>query len=111
MEQIHVPVNSRFNALQVQLPENFLWLQNGESIYRELKGKYMLYNTVKYWVCDDYAAVYTACINEVDYVMIFVLNDDNKYTLFNVWCKDGKKATKSISSQIEKLIQDIQPIS
>ena len=53
----------------------------------------MLYNTVKYWVCDDYAAVYTACINEVDYVMIFVLNDDNKYTLFNVWCKDGKKAT------------------
>lgn len=111
MEQIHVPVNSRFNALQVQLPENFLWLQNGESIYRELKGKYMLYNTVKYWVCDDYAAVYTACINEVDYVMIFVLNDDNKYTLFNVWCKDGKKAAKSISSQIEKLIQDIQPIS
>lgn len=111
MEQIHVPVNSRFNALQVQLPENFLWLQNGESIYRELKGKYMLYNTVKYWVCDDYAAVYTACINEVDYVMIFGLNDDNKYTLFNVWCKDGKKAAKSISSQIEKLIQDIQPIS
>ena len=49
MEQIHVPVNSKFNALQVQLPENFLWLQNGESIYRELKGKYMLYNTVKYW--------------------------------------------------------------
>lgn len=111
MEQIHVPVNSRFNALQVQLPENFLWLQNGESIYRELKGKYMLYNTVKYWVCDDYAAVYTACINEVDYVMIFVLNDDNKYTLFNVWCKDGKKAAKSISNQIEKLIQNIQPIS
>lgn len=111
IEQIHVPVNSRFNVLQVQLPENFLWLQNGESIYRNLKGKYMLYNTVKYWVCDDYAAVYTACINEVDYVMIFVLNDDNKYTLFNVWCKDGKKAAKSISSQIEKLIQDIQPIS
>lgn len=111
MEQIHVPVNSRFNALQVQLPENFLWLQNGESIYRELKGKYMLYNTVKYWVCDDYAAVYTACIDEVDYVMVFCLNDDNKYTLFNVWCKDGKKAAKSISSQIEKLIQDIQPIS
>ncbi len=71
----------------------------------------MLYNTVKYWVCDDYAAVYTACINEVDYVMIFVLNDDNKYTLFNVWCKDGKKAAKSISSQINKLIQDIQPAS
>ena len=32
MEQIHVPVNSRFNALQIQLPEIFLWLQNGESI-------------------------------------------------------------------------------
>lgn len=111
MEQIHVPVNSRFNALQVQLPENFLWLQNGESIYRELKGKYMLYNDVKYWVCDDYAAVYTACIDEVDYVMVFGLNDDNKYTLFNVWCKDGKKAAKSISNQIEKLIQNIQPIS
>lgn len=111
LEQIHVPVNSRFNALQVQLPENFLWLQNGESLYRELKGNYILYNDVKYRVCDDYAAVYTACINEVDYVMIFVLNDDNKYTLFNVWCKDGKKAAKSISSQIEKLIQDIQPIS
>ena len=111
MEQIHVPVNSRFNALQVQLPENFLWLQNGESIYRELKGKYMLYNDVKYWVCDDYAAVYTACIDEVDYVMVFGLNDDNKYTLFNVWCKDGKKAAKSISNQIEKLIQDIPPIS
>lgn len=111
MEQIHVPVNSRFNALQVQLPENFLWLQNGESIYRNLKGKYMLYNDVKYWVCDDYAAVYTACIDEADYVMVFGLNDDNKYTLFNVWCKDGKKAAKSISSQIEKLIQDIQPIS
>ena len=111
MEQIHVPVNSRFNALQVQLPESFLWLQNGESIYRELKGKYMLYNDVKYWVCDDYAAVYTACINEVDYVMVFGLNDDNKYTLFSVWCKDGKKATKSISNQINKLIQDIPPIS
>lgn len=111
MEQIHVPVNSRFNALQVQLPENFLWLQNGESIYRELKGKYMLYNDVKYWVCDDYAAVYTACINEVDYVMVFGLNDDNKYTLFSVWCKDGKKAAKSISNQINKLIQDIQPAS
>lgn len=111
MEQIHVPVNSRFNALQIQLPENFLWLQNGESIYRELKGKYMLYNDVKYWVCDDYAAVYTACIDEVDYVMVFGLNDDNKYTLFSVWCKDGKKATKSISSQINKLIQDIPPIS
>lgn len=111
MEQIHVPVNSRFNALQVQLPENFLWLQNGESIYRELKGKYMLYNDVKYWVCDDYAAVYTACIDEVDYVMVFGLNDDNKYTLFNVWRKDGKKAAKSISSQINKLIQDIPPIS
>lgn len=111
IEQIHVPVNSRFNALQVQLPENFLWLQNGESIYRNLKGKYMLYNDVKYWVCDDYAAVYTACIDEVDYVMVFGLNDDNKYTLFNVWCKDGKKAAKSISNQIEKLIQNIQPIS
>lgn len=111
MEQIHVPVNSRFNALQVQLPENFLWLQNGESIYRELKGKYMLYNTVKYWVCDDYAAVYTACINEADYVMIFGLNDDNKYTLFNVWRKDGKKVAKSISNQIEELIQNIQPAS
>lgn len=111
MEQIHVPVNSRFNALQVQLPENFLWLQNGESIYRNLKGKYMLYNDVKYWVCDDYAAVYVACIDEVDYVMIFGLNDDNKYTLFSVWCKDGKKAAKSISSQINKLIQDIPPIS
>lgn len=111
MEQIHVPVNSRFNALQVQLPENFLWLQNGESIYRELKGNYILYNDVKYWVCDDYAAVYTACIDEVDYVMVFGLNDDNKYTLFNVWCKDGKKVAKSISNQIEKLIQDIPPIS
>lgn len=111
LEQIHVPVNSRFNALQVQLPENFLWLQNGESIYKNLKGKYMLYNTVKYWVCDDYAAVYTACIDEVDYIMIFGLNDDKKYTLFSVWCKDGKKAAKSISSQINKLIQDIPPIS
>lgn len=111
MEQIHVPVNSRFNALQVQLPENFLWLQNGESIYRELKGNYILYNDVKYWVCDDYAAVYTACINEVDYVMIFGLNDDNKYTLFNVWRRDGKKVAKSIPNQIEKLIQNIQPAS
>ena len=111
MEQIHVPVNSRFNALQVQLPENFLWLQNGESIYRELKGKYMLYNDVKYWVCDDYAAVYTACINEVDYVMIFGLNDDNKYILFNIWRKDNKKVVKSIPNQIEKLIQNIQPAS
>lgn len=111
MEQIHVPVNSRFNALQVQLPENFLWLQNGESIYRELKGNYILYNDVKYWVCDDYAAVYTACIDKVDYVMVFGLNDDNKYTLFNVWCKNGKKVAKSISNQIEKLIQNIQPAS
>ena len=111
MEQIHVPVNSRFNALQVQLPENFLWLQNGESIYRELKGNYMLYNDVKYWVCDDYAAVYTACIDKADYVMVFGLNDDNKYTLFSVWCKDGRRAAKSISSQINKLIQDIQPAS
>lgn len=108
MEQIHVPVNSRFNTLQIQLPENFLWLQNGESIYRELKGNYILYNDVKYWVCDDYAAVYTACIDKVDYVMVFGLNDDNKYTLFSVWCKDGKRAAKSISSQINKLIQDIQ---
>lgn len=111
MEQIHVPVNSRFNALQVQLPENFLWLQNGESIYRELKGNYILYNDVKYWVCDDYAAVYTACIDEVDYVMVFGLNDDNKYILFNIWRKDGKKAAKSIPNQIEKLIQNIQPAS
>lgn len=111
MEQIHVPVNSRFNTLQVQLPENFLWLQNGESIYKNLKGKYMLYNTVKYWVCDDYAAVYTACIDEVDYIMIFGLNDDKKYTLFSVWCKDGKRAAKSVSNQIEKLIQNIQPAS
>ena len=111
MEQIHVPVNSRFNALQVQLPENFLWLQNGESIYRELKGNYMLYNDVKYWVYDDYVAVYTACIDEVDYIMVFGLNDDNKYTLFSIWCKDGKRAAKSISSQINKLIQDIPPIS
>lgn len=111
MEQIHVPVNSRFNTLQVQLPKNFLWLQNGESIYRELKGNYMLYNDVKYWVCDDYAAVYTACIDKVDYVMVFGLNDDNKYTLFSVWCKDGRRAAKSISSQINKLIQNIQPAS
>ena len=111
MEQIHVPVNSRFNALQVQLPENFLWLQNGESIYRELKGKYMLYNDVKYWVCDDYAAVYTACIDEVDYIMVFGLNDDNKYILFNIWRKDDKKVAKSIPNQIEKLIQNIQPAS
>lgn len=111
MEQIHVPVNSRFNTLQVQLPKNFLWLQNGESIYRELKGNYMLYNDVKYWVYDDYAAVYTACIDEVDYIMVFGLNDDNKYTLFSVWCKDGRRAAKSISSQINKLIQDIQPAS
>ena len=111
MEQIHVPVNSRFNALQVQLPENFLWLQNGESIYRELKGNYILYNDVKYWVCDDYAAVYTACIDEVDYVMVFGSNDDNKYILFNIWRKDGKKAAKSIPNQIEKLIQNIQPAS
>lgn len=111
MEQIHVPVNSRFNALQVQLPENFLWLQNGESIYRELKGDYELYNDVKYWVYDDYAAVYTVRIDEVDYIMVFGLNDDNKYTLFSAWCKDGKRAAKSISSQIEKLTQDIPPIS
>ena len=111
MEQIHVPVNSRFNTLQVQLPKNFLWLQNGESIYRELKGNYMLYNDVKYWVYDDYVAVYTACIDEVDYIMVFGLNDDNKYTLFSVWCKDGKRAAKSISNQINKLIQDIPPIS
>lgn len=111
MEQIHVPVNSRFNTLQVQLPKNFLWLQNGESIYRELKGNYMLYNDVKYWVYDDYVAVYTACIDEVDYIMVFGLNDDNKYTLFSVWCKGGKRAAKSISNQINKLIQDIPPIS
>ena len=111
MEQIHVPVNSRFTALQVQLPENFLWLQNGKSIYRELKGNYILYNDVKYWVCDDYVAVYTACIDKVDYIVVFGLNDDNKYTLFNVWCKDGKKVAKSIANQIEELIQDIQPAS
>lgn len=112
MEQIHVPVNSRFNALQVQLPENFLWLQNGESLYRELKGDYELYNDVKYWVYDDYAAVYTACIDKVDYIVVLGLNDDNKYTLFSVWCKDGKRVVaKSISNQIEKLIQDIPPIS
>ena len=111
MEQIHVPVNSRFNALQVQLPENFLWLQNGESIYRELKGDYMLYNDVKYWVYDDYAAVYIACIDEVDYIMVFGLNDDNKYILFNIWRKDDKKVAKSIPNQIEELIQNIQPAS
>lgn len=111
MEQIHVPVNSRFNALQVQLPENFLWLQNGKSIYRELKGDYTLYNDVKYWVYDDYAAVYTACIDEVDYIMVFGLNDDNKYILFNIWRKDDKKVVKSIPNQIEKLIQNIQPAS
>lgn len=111
LEQIHVPVNSRFNALQVQLPENFLWLQNGKSIYRELKGDYTLYNDVKYWVYDDYAAVYTACIDEVDYIMVFGLNDDNKYILFNIWRKDDKKVAKSIPNQIEKLIQDIQPAS
>lgn len=111
MEQIHVPVNSRFNALQVQLPENFLWLQNGKSIYRELKGDYTLYNDVKYWVYDDYAAVYTACIDEVDYIMVFGLNDDNKYILFNIWRKDDKKVAKSIPNQIEKLIQNIQPAS
>ena len=111
MEQIHVPVDSRFNALQVQLPENFLWLQNGKSIYRELKGDYTLYNDVKYWVYDDYAEVYTACIDKVDYIMVFGLNDDNKYILFNIWRKDGKKATKSISNQINKLIQNIQPAS
>lgn len=112
MEQIHVPVNSRFNALQVQLPENFLWLQNGESLYRELKGNYILYNDVKYRVCDDIVAVYTACIDKVDYIVVLGLNDDNKYTLFSVWCKDGKRVVaKSISNQIEKLIQDIPPIS
>ena len=110
MEQIHVPVNSRFNTLQVQLPKNFLWLQNGESIYRELKGNYMLYNDVKYWVYDDYVAVYTACIDEVDYIVIFGLNG-NKYILFSVYRKDGKKVAKSISNQLEKLIQDVQPIS
>ena len=60
---------------------------------------------------DDYAAVYTACIDEVDYIMIFGLNDDNKYILFNIWRKDDKKVVKSIPNQIEKLIQDIQPAS
>lgn len=111
LEQIHVPVNSEFNALQVQLPENFLWLQNGESIYRELKENYnVLYNDVKYWIYDDYAAVYTACIDKIDYVVIFGLNG-NKYILFGVYRKDGKKVTKSISDQIGKLIQDIPPIS
>lgn len=111
LEQIHVPVNSEFNALQVQLPENFLWLQNGESIYRELRENYkVLYNDVKYWVCEDSAAVYTARIDKVDYIVVFGLNG-NKYILFGVYRKDGKKVAKSISSQIEKLIQDIQPIS
>lgn len=113
LEQIHVPVNSEFNALQVQLPENFLWLQNGESIYRELRENYkVLYNDVKYWVCEDSAAVYTARIDKVDYIVVFGLNG-NKYILFGVYRKDGKKVAKSISNQIEKLIQDIQiqPIS
>ena len=111
MEQIHVPVNSEFNALQVQLPENFLWLQNGESIYSELKENHrLLYNDVKYWVRDDIAAVYTVCINKVDYIVIFGMNG-NKFILFSVCRKDGKKVAKSISNQIEKLIQDIQPIS
>ena len=69
-------------------------------------------NDVKYWVYDDYAAVYTVRIDEVDYIVVLGLNDDNKYTLFSVWCKDGKRVVaKSISNQIEKLIQDIQPIS
>ena len=111
MEQIHVPVNSEFNALQVQLPENFLWLQNGESIYSELKENHRLpYNDVKYWVRDDIAAVYTACINKVDYIVIFGMNG-NKFILFSVCRKDGKKVAKSISNQLEKLIQDMQPIS
>ena len=111
MEQIHVPVNSEFNALQVQLPENFLWLQNGESIYSELKENHrLLYNDVKYWVRDDIAAVYTVCINKVDYIVIFGMNG-NKFILFSVCRKDGKKVAKSISNQIEKLIQDIQPAS
>lgn len=111
LKQIHVPVNSEFNTLQVQLPKNFLWLQNGESIYRELRENYkVLYNDVKYWVCEDSAAVYTACIDEVDYIVVFGLNG-NKYILFGVYRKDGKKVAKSISNQIEKLIQDIQPIS
>lgn len=104
LEQIHVPVNSEFNALQVQLPENFLWLQNGESIYRELRENYkVLYNDVKYWVCEDSAAVYTARIDKVDYIVVFGLNG-NKYILFGVYRKDGKKVAKSISNQIEKLI-------
>lgn len=111
MEQIHVPVNSEFNALQVQLPENFLWLQNGESIYSELKENHrLLYNDVKYWVRDDIAAVYTVCINKVDYIVIFGMNG-NKFILFSVCRKDGKKVAKSVSNQIEKLIQDIQPAS
>lgn len=113
LEQIHVPVNSEFNALQVQLPKNFLWLQNGESIYRELRENYkVLYNDVKYWVCEDSAAVYTARIDKVDYIVVFGLNG-NKYILFGVYRKDGKKVAKSISNQIKKLIQDIQiqPIS
>lgn len=111
MEQIHVPVNSEFNTLRVQLPENFLWLQNGESIYRALKENHrLLYNDVKYWVRDDIAAVYTVCINKVDYIIIFGMNG-NKFILFSVCRKDGKKVAKSISNQIEKLIQDIQPIS
>ena len=108
LEQIHVPVNSEFNTLQVQLSKNFLWLQNGESIYRELRENYkVLYNDVKYWVCEDSAAVYTARIDKVDYIVVFGLNG-NKYILFGVYRKDGKKVAKSISNQIEKLIQDIQ---
>lgn len=111
MAQICVPVNSKFNTLQTLLPENFLWLQNGESIYRELKGNYKsLYDDIKYWVHDDIAAVYTVCINEVDYIVIFGISN-NKFTLYGVCRKDGKKVAKSISDQIEKLIQDIQPIS
>lgn len=113
MEQIHVPVNSQFNALQILLPENFLWLQNGESIYSELKENHeSLYNDIKYWVHDDIAAVYTACINKVDYIVIFGVHG-NKFTLYGVCRKDGKEVAKSTSNQIEKLIQDIQiqPIS
>lgn len=113
MEQIHVPVNSKFNALQILLPENFLWLQNGESIYRELKENHeSLYNDIKHWVHDDIAAVYTACINKVDYIVIFGVHG-NKFTLYGVCRKDGKKVAKSTSNQIEKLVQDIQiqPIS
>ena len=53
----------------------------------------------------------TACIDEVDYIMVFGLNDDNKYILFNIWRKDDKKVAKSIPNQIEKLIQNIQPAS